>query len=151
MNNIDIKKFTKAQLRQSKIIADNWAKDKRSELNALKSQFTDEEYYKKLEIIKSKLNVRVELIDNELNSRINISGISVLVFIILSILWLQPWESPIEKIRDEWKSCHSKYDGKCSYIGEKFKTNFFEMYVSEEIHGEYDDKECSRSRYHDRC
>ncbi len=151
MNNTDIKKFTKAQLIQSKLTAENWAREKRAELSTLQSQFTDEEYSQKLEIIQDKLNVRVRLIDDELESRINITGISILGVIILFILWLQPWERPIEKIRDEWSTCNNKYDGQCSFIGDKYKTNAFEMSISEAFHGEYDDKECSRSSYHDRC
>lgn len=151
MNNTDIKKFTKAQLLQSKITAENWAKEKVVELDTLQRHFTDEEYSQKLEIIQDKLNTRLRLIDDELESRINIIGISIFGVIILFIFWLQPWERPIEKIQDEWRTCNNKYDGQCSFIGNKYKTNTFEMAISEAFHGEYDDKECSRSRYNERC
>lgn len=151
MNNTDIEKFTKTQLIQSKLTAVNWAKEKRTELSALKSQFTDEEYYQKLDLINNKLNTRIRLIDDELNRRITIIELSILGLIILFILWLQPWEPPIEKIRDEWIACNSKYDGQCSFIGNRYKTNTFEMTISETLHGDYDDKECSRSTYNDRC
>jgi hypothetical protein len=64
---------------------------------------------------------------------------AVFAALILFALWLQPWESPAEKVSDEWKNCNNKYDGQCSYIGKKFKTNSLEMFISESLHGEYGD------------
>jgi len=89
-------------------------------------------------------------IDNELNKN-NINIYILLAFTFCFALWLQPWETPAEKISDEWSNCQSKYNNQCSYVGNKFKTNRFEMLISEKIHGEYGDNECNRSIYWDEC
>ena len=59
----------------------------------------------------------------------------VFICLLASILWLQPWESPEEKISDEWDACNSKYNNKCAYIGSQFETNTIEMGLSVLIHG----------------
>lgn len=62
--------------------------------------------------------------------------IAGIVVIILSLTWLQPWETPSQKKQDEWDACNDKYNGQCSYVGQQFETGALEMSISEFIHGD---------------
>jgi hypothetical protein len=155
MHTDELKLLTNDQLESSKIKAEEWARKKRLNLMIDSNKISENEFQQKKALIEKKLFERLSLLNSIIDSRKPKPQLGVLkVFFVLStlfILWLQPWETPVEKISDEWKSCNSKYDGKCSYVGEKFKTNSFEMLVSTILYGEYGDDVCSRSRHWDQC
>ncbi len=156
MKNFDVEKFTDSEINVSKSKAEDWARNKRTSLLKSRNNFSEEEYKLKRDQIQKKLDERVKLLNDVLLNRTNKVEPSKLTptivgIIIIFILWIQPWESPAEKISDEWKNCNSKYSKQCSYVGKKFKTNSLEMFVSETIHGEYGDKECSRSIQWKQC
>ena len=156
MKNVNVEKFTDSQINESKLKAEDWAKKKRTDLLKLRNNFSAEEYKQKRNLIQKKLDERIVLLNDVLARRDNKKEMPQLASLIMAVLtlfvlWMQPWESPVEKISDEWKNCNNKYDGQCSYVGKKFKTNSFEMFISETIHGEYGDNECSRSIYWEQC
>lgn len=62
-------------------------------------------------------------------------------------LWLQPWETPKAKVADEWVECNTKYAGKCTYAGTRYRTGSLEMYLSEFFHGNISDKKLDKLRY----
>ena len=116
---------------------------------------SEEEFFKRKALVQRKLDERLNLLNGILDSRTPKSELVflkvIIVLLALFILWIQPWESPAEKISDEWKKCNNKYAGHCSYVGKKFKTNSFEMAVSEFLHGKYGDEDCSHSRQRNFC
>ena len=73
------------------------------------------------------------------------------LFLLVAILWLQPWESQMKKLNDEWNECNTQYNGQCRYVGGKFKTNSIEMFISGVIHGFYGDEVCVRKYGFDHC
>ena len=152
MEKHNIEKFTTLEINESKAKAHSWAEAKYKELESLKHSIHKHDYENKKQKIKFKLDERIVLLNNALEARNKIGFFHyALIAAGLLILWLQPWESPVEKISDEWKNCNSKYNKQCAYVGKKFKTNSFEMLISEAIHGEYGDNECSRSSHWEDC
>lgn len=76
---------------------------------------------------------------------------SFIVVLFVGFTWIQPWETQMEKLHDEWRACNGKYHGQCRYIGKPFKTNSIEMVVSGLVHGEYDDVTCVRKHGFRNC
>ena len=54
---------------------------------------------------------------------------------VLAAMFFQTWETPREKVRDEWRSCKMEFDNKCDHVGVRFETGYIELLLSEAVHG----------------
>ena len=149
----NIDKFTTVEILQSKENAHKWAREKQKLLDESLDFISSEDYDQRHHEIKNKLTDRLVLLDTVLSKRQRKKRLlfTGMISVLTLTIWLQPWESPSNKLGDEWVNCNRKYNGQCSYIGNQFKTNDVEMYISEFFHNKNYEKDCIRAAGRRRC